>query len=362
MTPLYTPGSTSMNENQTITEEFGSGSLSGNVYQDSVAFTALPTQSVPVKFASITSQTSFFQGITFASKTQTGVIGFDLALAAQPCGTTTQPVTCTNGFFDQFTSTYSTVANEFALQLCDTSGTLWLGGYDSAATTGAPQYTSFLTTGLDAYYYSVDFESITVAGVTTPVAVASGQFTDSVLDSGTSVLLLGQTAFTNLTTAIASSSQFEQVVGADAGGANWFQPVQDPSDPTQSSVNCLSGTKADIDAALPALTFTFGSNPAITVQAAPTESYLAYTSQAGQTGYCVAIAGVAQGADTFPLAAIIGAPALKSSVVVFDRAHNQAGFAPHAACPGAQFKQVAEGLTPMQMKRTIRAPRVPGLR
>jgi hypothetical protein len=357
VTPLYTPGSTATNENQTLTSNFGSGSWTGDVYQDSVAFNALSSQPADLKFASITSQMDFFDDLTFAGTTETGIIGFDVGQAAAPCGTTTQPVACTNGFFDQFIAKYPAVTNEFALQLCDTSGTLWLGGYDSTKTTGAPQYTNFLTSGIDGYYYSVDFESITVAGVTTPVAVASGQFTDSVLDSGTSVLLLGQTTFNALTAAIASTPQFTQIVGADAGGANWFQPVNDPANPGAQSVNCVSGTKEDIDSALPALTFTFGTNPAITVQAPATESYLSYTSEEGQTGYCVAIVGIAQSANSFPLAAIIGAPALKSAVVVFDRANGRAGFAPHAACPAApQFRKSLGHMT-----RKIRAPRVPKL-
>jgi hypothetical protein len=126
-------------------------------------------------------------------------------------------------------------------------------------------------------------------------------------------------------------------------------------------VNCLGGTKAEIDAALPALTLTFGTSPAISVQAPATESYLAYTNESGQSAYCVAIAAEAQSATTFPLAAIVGAPALKSSVVVFDRANGRAGFAPHAACP-LVTTQVTKGLTQMRMKRRVRAPRVAGSR
>jgi hypothetical protein len=33
------------------------------------------------------------------------------------------------------------------------------------------------------------------------------------------------------------------------------------------------------------------------------------------------------------IAAILGAPILRSNVVIFDRANHRVGFAPHTACP-----------------------------
>jgi hypothetical protein len=88
-------------------------------------------------------------------------------------------------------------------------------------------------------------------------------------------------------------------------------------------------TKAALDAALPSLTLTFGTSPAITVKAAPTESYL---FQASSSTWCGTIAGLDQ-SSSFPVGAIMGAPVLRSNVVVFDRAQSRIGFAPHTPCP-----------------------------
>jgi hypothetical protein len=90
----------------------------------------------------------------------------------------------------------------------------------------------------------------------------------------------------------------------------------------------VTQTKAALDAALPALTLTFGTSPAITVKALPTESYL--FQYGGQ--WCSAIAAPPAGTQ-FPIGAIMGAPVLRSNVVIFDRAQSRIGFAPHAPCP-----------------------------
>jgi len=149
------------------------------------------------------------------------------------------------------------------------------------------------------------------------VPIASGQFTDSVDDTGTSVFLLGSTAFDALTTAIAKSTAFQSMVGTASVFAEGC-----------SESTAFSGTKASLDAALPALTLTFGSGA--TVQALPTESYLV---EVQSNVWCPALSSQAQSFQSFPFASIMGAAVLRSSVVVFDRAKERIGFAPHTACP-----------------------------
>jgi len=206
------------------------------------------------------------------------------------------------------------VADVFATELCDSGGTLWLGGYDPSATTAAPVFTPFTGDAFSRYYYAVDLVSIAAAGTTVPIATP--QFPDTVVDTGTSIFLMGLDAYTALTTAIAGDAQFQSIFG----GASFF-----------SSTGCatVTETKAALDAALPALTLTFGSSPAITVTALPTDSYL---FPFGQGQWCPAIDGLAQG-DQFPLASILGAPMLRANVTVFDRANQRIGFAPRAMCP-----------------------------
>jgi hypothetical protein len=91
----------------------------------------------------------------------------------------------------------------------------------------------------------------------------------------------------------------------------------------------LSKTKADLDAALPPLTLTFGDGAdAITVQAAPTESYLA--NYEGM--WCPTLASFDPGSSGLPIASIMGAPLMRSNIVIFDREKQRIGFAPHTAC------------------------------
>ncbi len=305
-TPLYTPGSTATDEKQTAMTQYGTGSWSGEIYQDSVSLGTSPAAST--KLVAISSQTGFFEPLQCDSKTggMQGIVGFGPGGAA---------VAGTTGFFDAYVAD-NKVPDVFATELCDTSGTMWLGGYDPSATTAAPQYTP-LSSLISQYYYAVNLASITVDGT---VILITGQVPDSLVDTGTSVFIMGTTAYNALVAAIEGDEMFKQIFGAS------FFPASNAQ--TQACAN-VTQSKAALDAALPPLTLTFGSNPAITVKAAPTESYLV---NAGGQQWCGSIAGIDQGMS-FPVGAIMGSPVLRSNVVIFDRAQSRVGFAPHAPCP-----------------------------
>jgi hypothetical protein len=205
----------------------------------------------------------------------------------------------------------------FTTYLCPTSGTLWLGGYDPAFMTAEPQYTP--SSGpYSAYYHTANLASITVENTTVPVA--SQQYAETVLDTGTSAFVLGTAAYTALTAAIEANAQFVQIFGT-----SFFPAANSNTRPCANAAH----SKADLDAALPALTLTFGSDASLEVQAPATESYLF----ARGAQWCSALIGMDQGATTFPLASIMGSPVLRASVVVFDRANMRIGFAPHVPCP-----------------------------
>jgi hypothetical protein len=297
--PEYTPGSSAVDEHQTASSQFGTGSWSGEIYQDTVA---MGTGATTVKFTAITSQSQFFQ--LFQCGEVEGVIGFGPAGSELPG---------TNAYFDDLVAS-AKIPNVFATQLCDNGGTLWLGGYDSSATTAAPQYVPMTGGFLAQGYYSVGLTSVAVNGTTIPVATA--QYADSVVDTGTSGFLLQQTAYNALTAAIQADAAFTKVFGSsffDTQGGN---------------VACAasSATKASLDATLPALTLNFGS---VAVQAAATESYLfPYEGEA----WCSSLVTDASVSAELPIAAIIGSPILRSNIVIFDRAQKRIGFAPHTAC------------------------------
>jgi len=303
--PLYTPGATAVDQKNTATTTYASGSWAGEIYQDTVSIGTSPPARLDL--VAISSETNFFEPLQCDSKSpgMQGIVGFGPSGAAD-MGTT--------GFFDAYVAKYK-VPDVFATELCDTTGTLWLGGYDPAATTAAPQYTP-ISSFASSVYYAINLASITVSGTTIPI---TGQIPDSLVDTGTSEFLLNTTAYGAIVAAIQSDAMFTQVFGA-----SFFPPAG-----TQSpACAAVTQTKAALDAALPALTLTFGTSPAITVKAVATESYLFhYGSQ-----WCSAIAAPPAGTQ-FPIGAIMGAPVLRSNVVIFDRAQSRIGFAPHAPCP-----------------------------
>jgi hypothetical protein len=304
VTPLYDPGPTAVYEHQSIAAEYGTGSWTGELYQDSVAMGS--EKAVPVRFGAIDMQSQFFIPVMCDSKSGglQGIIGFAPAATAIPG---------TNGFFDQLVAT-DKVPNIFATELCDTTGTLWLGGYDPTFTTAAPQYTSLTASQFSQYVYAIQLTTIEVAGTSVPVA-ADG-FTDAIVDTGTSVFVLSSSAFSALTNAIASSPMFTSIFGM---GAAWFS----------STNNCrtLSQTKDELDAALPPLTLTVGADPPISIQALPTESYL--ISYEGL--WCPALDAM-DPSEAFPFVSVLGSPVLRSNIVIFDRAQQRIGFAPHKTC------------------------------
>ena len=303
-TPLYTPGSTAVDKKQTAMTTYGTGSWSGEIYQDTVSLGTSPP--APLDLVAISSQSSFFEPLQCDSKApgMQGIVGFGPSGAAD-MGTT--------GFFDAYVAKYK-VPDVFATELCDTTGTLWLGGYDTAATTAAPQYIPIMSFNLP--YYAIDLVSIALNGTTVSVG---GQFPASLVDTGTSEFLLNTTAYNAVVAAIQGDAMFTQLFGAS------FFPAAGAASPACANV---TQTKAALDAALPALTMTFGTSPAVTVKAVATESYLFQYS--GQ--WCSAIAAPPAGTQ-FPIGAIMGAPVLRSNVVIFDRAQSRIGFAPHAPCP-----------------------------
>jgi hypothetical protein len=211
--------------------------------------------------------------------------------------------------------TATKVPDVFATQLCDSGGMLWLGGYDSTFTTAAPQYTPMLTTPQE--YYAVNLKSITVEGKT--AAVGTSQYPATVIDTGTQFFTMPSVAYTVVVPAIVSSPQFQTIFGQ---GVEWFLGVNNPN----LGCTAIHRTKAELDVALPPLTMTFGSNPEVSIQVLPTESYLV----PAQDMWCPGLVAF-DPSPSLPVS-ILGAPVMRGSVIIFDRAKRRVGFAPHTPC------------------------------
>jgi len=303
---LYVPGPTAVDLKVVATSMYGANDPSGwtgDIYEDWVGAGASPHMA-RVNLVAITQQSQFLVGRCGVEGTPEGVLGFATSAIETPG---------TNGFFDEVVAE-GKVPDVFATRLCSAGGTLWLGGYDPAFTTAPAVYTPMVPPG---GWYTVDLASIAVLGTTIPVP--TGSYTATMLDTGSSGSSLAPATCSALTSAIAASPAFSGIFGTAA--SSFF-----------SGTDCvtLKQTKAQLDAALPPLTLTFGSSPAVTANAAATESYL-LTYGNGQ--WCPAIVSRAPDSDFAGIAAILGAPMLVSNVVIFDRANKRVGFAPHTACP-----------------------------
>jgi hypothetical protein len=229
-----------------------------------------------------------------------GIVGFGPAASSFPG---------TDGFWDVYSPT-EMVPNLFAMKLCDTSGTLYLGGFDGTAVTAPPKFTPMVGGQFAQTYYLIDFETITVGTGGTAITVGSAQ-QPSLVDTGTSIFILNTNAYNSVLAALNADAMVSSVLGS--------------SFLTNGGCEAVQQTKAQLDAMLPALTLTFGTGAsAVTVNAAPTDSYLYF---AGQQDWCVGITGGNVGAG-----AILGAPILKSNVIIWDRGNSQIGFAPKTPC------------------------------
>src|SRR5262249_35795072 len=194
-----------------------------------------------------------------------------------------------------------------------TGGRLWLGGYDPAFAAAAPVFTPAIATDP---FYSVVLSDIRVGG--TSLGIGQATFGDTLVDIGTTALVLPNAAFSALAAALAARPVFHQ----NFGTASFF-----------SGTTCILPsrglTKTELDSMLPTLTLAFPSmtGKTVTVELPATESYLLQQDDTqGNAYYCSGIERAA-GSPT-----IIGANTLHTVLTVFDRRHGQIGFAPQLAC------------------------------
>jgi hypothetical protein len=274
-----------------------------------------PDDGSSVRLVEIQNENQFFYPFTCGSSAEPfqGIVGFAPGPDAIPG---------TNGYFDDLVAK-TKLPDVFATQLCDPDGYLWLGGYDPAHVTAPPQYTPYSGSANESSSYVVDMEQVSIDGVS--YTVPMGSYTDTILDTGNSEFFLPPQVFDPVVSAIVDSEGFRDAFGADAGGPDagggFFSMTSNCATTTQ--------TAAQLDATLPTITLVFRGTPSVSVTAKATEAYLV---PVGGGAWCPGLLPLAPDED-YPFVASLGAPILRSSVVIFDRAHSRIGFAPHGACP-----------------------------
>jgi hypothetical protein len=319
VSPRYRPGPKAIDEHRTVsslygdTTEAGATGWSGEAYDDAVGVGAAPD--VLMKLAAIEAQRDFFHPLVCES----AVLPYQGILGLAP---REDAIPGTDGYFDRLVRT-SSIADVFATLLCDPGGRLWLGGFDPAFTTAAPRYTPWSASAAAPRSYLVDLESISVGAST--VHLPAPPYVDTILDTGNSAVFLPPAAFSMVATVVEGSAGFVAAFGADAGapdaGGGFFSAT--------GGCATTTFTKAELDSSLPPITLVFGATAPVSLTAVATESYL-IPFRGG--AWCSALYLLAPDAS-YPFVASLGAPMLRSSVVIFDRAQRRIGFAPHAPCP-----------------------------
>ncbi|HEY4240505.1 MAG TPA: pepsin-like aspartic protease [Kofleriaceae bacterium] len=305
VSPEYTPGASATDTSHTASSQYGDGSSwTGEIYQDMLALGT--AGSVGVKFAEITHNSNFFRGDEVGLDYQ-GIVGLgpDAALLS---GTT--------GYMTALAATG--VDKEFAFQLCPTTGTLWVGGYDPSATSANPVFTPIVPiVGNSVLYHAVAVDDASVGG--TDLQLTAASFGPTIIDTGTSISFVPSATLTKLTAAINASAGYSSI---------FTTPLQAVGNDGQPHCVSTSHTAAEIDAALPTLSFTFGgATTPVTLPA--TQSYL-YFGGANQWCYGFGNSSAVFGGSIS--ASLLGDNTLHGVVAVFDLANNQIGFAPQVGC------------------------------
>jgi hypothetical protein len=219
----------------------------------------------------------------------------------------------TNGYFDEAVARGA--PNVFAIELCKSHGNMWLGGWDPSFALAPPQFTPIIPND----FYSVHLADVKVAGVSVSVAASAYGTGTVMLDTGGPMFDLTTPVFSAVTAALAADPTFAKLVG----DASWFT----------TATTCLSlpQTRAELDAMLPKLSLVLGATDKVEMQATATTSYLIGYDSGGQTVWCPGIAPLDPSLG-WDVVGDMGGAILQSNILVFDRANQRLGFAPHAQC------------------------------
>lgn len=301
-----------VDQHQTATSQYGSGSWKGEVFEDAAVMG--DRQPVMLDFASITSQTGFFQGPGFQ-----GILGLGPDGLLLPH---------TTSYLTQLIA--ASMPAELAFQLCPETGTMWLGGYEAAAATAAPSFTPMLS---GAPYYMVGVGSASVTGGT---ALTGADFGPTIIDTGTTLTFVPTAVETAMISGVQGSSGYAQVFGS--------QVLTDGA--------CLdtSMTSAQIDATLPPLSLTFAGGTALSLPA--TRSYL-FDQGGGQ--FCFTFTDSSALFGSAQKVSLFGNTLLAGMLTVIDIANHQIGFAPQQGCAGPSFARRPMVVRPPSMAPAWRA-------
>jgi hypothetical protein len=276
---------------------YGDGQTwSGEIYQDIVQTD--PRASVAVDLVAIASQNNFFGAGQCGMPS--GILGLGPDSLLLP-GTSSYLAA----------RTAAGMADQLAMHYCTSTGMLWLGGFDPTATTSPPRFVPMQS----SRGYSVNLVDLLIDG--TGTAPSPTGYGAALVDSGGPYMIVTPNAEHAIASKLAANASFQALFG-DA--ASFF------SSSNANHCKPLGMMRAQVDAQLPPLTLALGDGTT-TIDLPATGSYLEVAESQGQIFYCPALFGVSAG----PID--LGNSVVRSYVTIFDRAHQQMGFARAQSCP-----------------------------
>jgi len=202
------------------------------------------------------------------------------------------------------------------MQMCETTGQLWLGGYDSSFITSPFIFTPIIV----PMYYNVLMSSFHFNGE--PIGdfhvIDFGQV---LVDSGTTRLLLPKAVYDALLERLVRNQHF-----VNAFGMHYFE-----QDYCIQSKNGLS--KEELNALLPTISVVLGQgSDAIVLEMEAISSYLnRYVTDTGVVTYCP---GIGVSPSLFVMkTTILGYSFMNQFTILFDRENHKIGFSRTKGCP-----------------------------
>lgn len=319
VTELYDPGS-GTDQERSASGSYGNGghTWEGEVFRDMVNLSGISP--VEVDFAAVSEQNNQFAARTCDDDrvdNQTMVSGI-LGLAPDEA-----LVEGTESYLSSIVAA-ALVPDAFAMQLCHSGGTLWIGGYDESHTTGPMEFSPLVLSDGNSRHYSVEVTSIQVVQDGTNEVIPVSDHNESLpalLDSGGPYLLVPDVAYQATVAAISADRSFAML-----GGSDWWEGTRT----TRSDVS-----PEEIDAMLPHLLVDVVGSPPFQLSLSPSESYVGWSHDPGGSySYWPMLYSDTLMPEEYANFLGLGNLPMASYVVLHDRVNGRIGFAPAMECGG----------------------------
>ncbi len=224
----------------------------------------------------------------------------------------------TDAFMSSLFNSNLNIPKNFAMRLCEHSGSLWIGGNDATAYLDNPIYTPLIP---PFQYFTIQPNDVLVNGIslgfTYSTAFATGP---NMLDSGTTLWLMPSKVYASVVAALIADAGFKKYFRSSVTN-NFFQ--HPPVDGSCEFASTTMGDWATLQRELPTISITFTNGLVVTLDGVG--SYLLPCS----ADYRLWTSGidVTSGANT-----VLGWTALNQHVLFHDIENGQIGFAKQTGC------------------------------